>query len=190
MHLHFNEETHEYRLDGVILPSATQIISAMIPTSASKFYTEAGRERGTAVHLACELYDAGELDETALDPRLVPYLSGWKKFLRETRVTIVDAEHRAASKYGFAGTRDRLAIDHKGDKILIDIKSSIAKPKWIGIQLGFYQQLAEEQGHKIVERWSVHLPGDGTFRREHWPDRKNDALALCRAHQIRIECGD
>jgi hypothetical protein len=187
--LSFDETSHTYTQDGIVVPSATQIISAMIPTEASKYYTEAGRERGKQVHLACELYDEKDLDEETLDPRLIPYLEGWKKFLRETRVTIVDTEHRGASKFGFAGTRDRLAIDHKGDKILIDIKSSIAKPKWIGIQLGFYQQLAEEQGHKISERWSIHLPGDGTFKREHWPDRKNDSLALCRAYQIKMECG-
>ncbi len=183
----FDEEKHEYRVDGRILTGVTRIIADM-GLIETRWFTEDGRERGTQVHKTCELFDKGTLDEEALDPRLVSYLDGWKAFLRETGFVPILIEHRGASKYGYAGTLDRLGVTGRGKTVLLDIKSSLAKSPWIGIQIGFYQQLAEEAGHKIDERWSVHLPGDGTFRIEHWPDRKNDALAVWRAHQIKKEC--
>jgi len=192
--LSFDEARHEYAVSGRVLPGVTSIIADM-GLIETRWFTEEGRERGTLVHKTCELYDKGTLDEESLDPRLIPYLSGWKAFLHQTGAIIVDAEIRGVSKFGYAGTderfggtRDRLAVDKRGKMILIDIKSSLAKSPWIGIQLGFYQQLAEEAGHRIDERWSVHLPGNGTFRIETWPDRKNDALAVWRAHQIKKEC--
>ena len=185
--LTFDPESHVYTLGDKRLVSVTQILKEM-GLIETRFLTEEGRDRGTQVHLATELYDRGTLDEDSLDPRLVPWLDGWKAFLRETGFVPILIEHRGASKYGYAGTLDRLGVTGRGKTVLLDIKSSLAKSPWIGIQIAFYQLLAEEAGHKIDERWSVHLPGDGTFRIEHWPDRKNDALAVWRAHKIKKEC--
>lgn len=196
MEFHFDEATHTYSQGGITLPGVTSILSDVFPTQAARFYTEESRIRGQMVHLTCELYDRKTLDEDTLDDRLRPYLDGWKRFLKETDLIMLDAETRGVSKWGYAGTderfggtRDRLAIDKKGKKVLIDIKSSIAKPAWIGLQLGFYEVLANEGGHTVHERMSVHLPGDGRFIINHWPDSKNDALAVWRVHQLRRKMG-
>src|SRR5450755_787122 len=80
----FDAEAHEYRLAGLVLPSVTQIIAPLtdysgIPADVMEF----ARARGQAVHLACELDDKKDLDESTLDPQLLGYVTAWRAFARD-----------------------------------------------------------------------------------------------------------
>lgn len=104
----FDRDEHIYIRRGVTLPSITQILTAerIIDTS---FYTEEGRDRGKNVHLACHLFDTGQIGEEEIDAETEPYLRAWISFKRDTGFVVVDSEKPLASKlYGFAGTPDRV----------------------------------------------------------------------------------
>ena len=81
----YDPATHTYKTDDVVRPGVTTILkkARLIDTDAP-WFDEYSRDRGTAVHLACELWDLGTLDESTLDPVLVPYLDGWRLFMAET----------------------------------------------------------------------------------------------------------
>ena len=189
--LTFDEEKHEYRLDGRILPSVTGILREM-GFIDDTYFTEDSAARGTAVHRATELYDLGTLDEDSLDPRLVDYLEGWKRFRKETGFLPTSIEGRGWSKFGYAGTFDRIGVTDNASIVLLDIKSSMYVPDWIGLQLGGYLQIiAERMTHKpflpYEEIWSVHLSFGGHFKIERWEDRRNDFLAIARTYQLKQE---
>ena len=190
--LTFDEEKHEYRLNGRILPSVTQILRE-IGFVDDTYFTEDSAARGIAVHKATELYDLGTLDEDSLDPRLVDYLEGWKRFRNETGFFPTSIEGRGWSKFGYVGTFDRVGVTDNGSIVLLDIKSSMYVPDWIGLQLGGYIQIITEKGMiykpfiPYEEIWSVHLSSGGLFKIERWDDRRNDFLAIARTYQLKQE---
>lgn len=148
--LHFDAASHTYRLRGRVLPSVTQVLQVLDQyEGVPPHVLEAAREFGVHVHLATELDDRGQLDEAALDPHLAPYLSGWRKFRRESGFTITGIEQRVVhAKLGYAGTLDRSAIDAKGRLAKIDIKSGMV-PKSVGPQVAAY-----DEADRAMGRWS------------------------------------
>jgi len=86
------QRKHEYRFNGRLVPSATQIMKAVGMDPYFGDNAEA-KERGRLVHLTCQLYDEDDLNEATLDPVLAGYLAGWKQFRKDwapARTTIVD----------------------------------------------------------------------------------------------------
>lgn len=164
--IEFEPQGHVYRVDGRQVPSVTEILE---PYTSLEFVDRETLRRaaefGDHVHLACHLYDIGELDEGALDPELAPYLDGWKAFLRDSGAVVLLSEYRVASrKYGYAGTFDKLLFWGKS-KRKVDIKSGSVVPKTVGPQTAAYvQAYAEETGKHIRDRYCIHLPGDGKYR--------------------------
>lgn len=162
----FDEIQHRYTVDGVVVPSVTTVLSAVgIPdlSFANKEVLKASSEFGTAAHLACELYDKGELDEDALDPALRPILDQWIVLPNEmcAGMTEVLIEKRLYSKqYGFAGTLDRAYFNElKKALVIVDIKTGANTPS-AGPQTAAYAQLvSEEYGIKFrtVKRYTAHL---------------------------------
>ena len=63
--LTFDEATHTYTLDGIQLPSVTEVtrFCAYDYKSDRPWLAEAAARRGTAVHEACALIDYGEEPE-------------------------------------------------------------------------------------------------------------------------------
>lgn len=166
--LTFDEATHTYRYNGVVVPGVTTILS---PLSDFRFVKpevlRAAADFGTAVHLACELDDKGELDEDALDPSLVPYLAGWRKFSADHDVQWDLIEHQVHHKtLGYAGTLDRLGRV-KGLATVLDIKSSAQLYPSVGPQLAAYQQASEKPS---VQRMAVQLKADGTYTAKTYTD--------------------
>lgn len=78
--LEYNDERHEYRLDGVIVPSVTQVLSSVGLIDFDFVSREAlaiATERGDIVHRIIELYELGTLDENSIDPALRGYFDGY-----------------------------------------------------------------------------------------------------------------
>ena len=115
---------------------------------------------GSACHKATELHDLGTLDIDSLDPAIVPYLEGWKNFLKDYGLTFTpeEIEQRLVSKrHGFTGAPDRW---HTKKGLLIDIKSTTAMYPATAIQTMAYQMLIEETLKiKIKKRIGVQLTG-------------------------------
>ena len=142
------------------MPSVTTVIgnSGLID---SRFYDDFSRDRGTAVHLVCELHDLGVLDESTVDPRIAPRLEAWKLFTAETGAMWDEGgiERRVYSRtHHYAGTLDRLG-SVSGWRTLVDIKSGVPHSS-TALQTAAYTKAAFE----CCNRMAVHLKDDGKYK--------------------------
>lgn len=170
--LQFDEEKHEYRLRGKVLPSVTRIIRGVFPAfQADEYYLR----RGTALHLAAALSDRGTLDPSSVDEPIAGRLKAWQRFRREFPAEIVSMEKPMASaKYQFAGTPDRVM----SGGVIVDLKSSY-EPISIA-QIGGYSILHAENGGGRCKKGSVvELSEDETYKC-YWLD----ATEMRRAEQV------
>src|SRR6185436_17565531 len=126
MSLTFDDATHTYTLDGVIVPSVTGILKAsgLIDfTGIPESILEAARVRGTTVHQAIAFYNDGDLDLELFEhdfPDYVGYLEGWLSFCRQRNFTPILNECRIASRrHQIARTIDCLG-ELDGEAVLID----------------------------------------------------------------------
>jgi hypothetical protein len=169
--LEFNEERHEYKFSGVIVPSVTTILKPLI--DYSMIHPELLRqasELGSMVHLTTELHDTEQLDEDDLDPILVPYLAGWKKFRREVGFVPDTVERRMYHPlHRYCGTSDRTGAI-RGVKAVVDIKKMMTLGPVIGPQLAAYKEMHNLEGAGIEKRYALGLRPDGTYRLKEYTD--------------------
>lgn len=108
----FDHDKHEYRANGVILPSVTQIIGRLHNSyqNVPAHILQNKAEIGTAVHRAIELYESGWLDEDTLDPDVVGYFEAYKKARNDGALPEpLACETRFWNvNYGYAGTIDQV----------------------------------------------------------------------------------
>lgn len=146
------------------------------------WFDEYGATRGSHVHLACQYLDAGELDEDSLDPVLIPYVEGWKRFKADTGIIVRMAEERITSeRLGVTGTPDRVVDWPSVGFAVIDIKSG-SLSDWTAIQLAAYKLLIIEKTGlpqaERMKRFAVRLPGDGTYKVKEYKDRADEGIFL------------
>lgn len=104
----------------------------------TRHFTDYARDRGTAVHSACEYYDQGDLDMESLDPVLVPFVETYQRFLTETGAKVLEIEKEVVVEdLGYVGHYDRV-YDIDAYLWLTDIKSG-APANWHGVQLAAYR---------------------------------------------------
>lgn len=175
--LGFTEETHEYTLAGIKLPSVTQLLSPLSPYSEVDADTlQRAAKRGTAVHQAIELYDNFGVDDCPAEYE--GYYTAYKKWLADSGAVPLGSEikvyHRSLL---YAGTLDRLS-DVKGKLRLTDFKTtSTAQPLLWALQLEAYARAIQTfaPDKPIDERTIVLLKPNGEYRElfirptaEHW----------------------
>jgi hypothetical protein len=131
------------------------------------------RNRGTQVHKATALYDAGTLDVDSLDPRIVPFVDAWVDF-RTTiggRVEAVELEviHTALD---YVGHLDRVFADTSlcPGYLLLDVKTGDA-PSWAAVQTAAYKLAYRTQFRRKLCRGAVTLKDDGKWT---WYPHKDD----------------
>jgi hypothetical protein len=172
----FDEASHTYTADGVVIPSVTQILAPLNDLSFIKpDVLQYKRELGTAVHKATELYDQGELDEATVPAVVQPYLDGWIRLRAELSFEILGMEERVFHPaHRYAGTYDRLVL-LDGKRCIWDLKTGGMFPSY-GPQTAAYKNAVEKASGKRVEaRFTVELRDDGTYRLhemtdpEDWP---------------------
>lgn len=179
----FVSETHTYTLDGQSIPSVTKVLKEAGLIDFSKVnpdILERALNFGTAVHLACELYDTNDLNETTLDNNLRPYLDGWIKFLKDTGFKIESTEERVVSKkFWYAGTLDRRGTLSK--RAVLDIKTGVDFGPATALQLAAYENGYNEDKpfkERIKERICVLLRNDGTYKMEVYKDKGDFSVFL------------
>lgn len=160
--LTFDKQTHTYRVDGIRVPSVTQILNGagLINTD---WYTAESAQRGTAVHTICEMEDNGVLDLGVVRrsyPQYLGYLDAWKAFKRAatTKFTAIEERFYYPALH-YAGTKDRRMIAGT-EYCIVDIKTG-APQLWHQLQTGGYA-LSENVG-TAIGRWCVYLKPDGKF---------------------------
>lgn len=171
----FTEENHEYKIDEVVYPSVTQIITGaglsewndldMLPISLKEKVEIAGRF-GTACHIATELHDKDILDINTVDEPIIPYLNAWKLFRKECNFTPDEIEYRGCiEKHKIPGTVDRIGKLF-GIKSTIDIKTSNKFPISTGLQTAAYQEIYKANVSKkewAKKRYGVLLKPNGKY---------------------------
>jgi hypothetical protein len=168
--LHFNEERHEYMVDGVLRPSVTQALkeAGLIHT---EWYTDEARLRGKAVHAACQFLDENDLDWDTVLPEYRGFVQGWESFKRDSGFQIGRAangqpliEYRLYHPgFGYSSTLDREG-SIGSDDYLLDIKTG-GPEEWHGYQLAGYSQCLPQPLAR--KRLTVHLKANGRYTSIH-----------------------
>ena len=170
----FNPDTHEYHVNGIRLPSVSQVLNTWILTYSGYVNTitgvvidkevfEASGDFGTAIHLAIKYLFTTGLNWDGLDPALIPPLKQFEQWRKDINLKLIFCEHSMFSKrYGYAGTPD--IIGEADGKILVDVKTGDYGQG--AAQLAGYEQLYNENyrssgGWRIVKKYVLYLPKDG-----------------------------
>lgn len=140
----FDKTIHSFKLNGIKIPSVTQILDGAGLNDAIKFIPkeilDAASDLGTKVHRTTELFDNNTLDIDFLHPVLRNYLDQWIKFRKDYDFVPTEIELiKYHSLYKYAGIIDRIGTA-RGKLTLIDIKSGIYT-KTHEIQLAGYEIL-------------------------------------------------
>lgn len=154
-------------MGGQRLPSVTEVLDPLLELDGiPKHVLKAAAEFGTHVHMACDLFDKGVLDEPALDPHLVPYLNAWKQFLHDSGAVVLASEVRVHHpRYEFAGTLDKI-VTYRRQRVQIDLKSGDV-PRTVGPQTAAYEaahNYTADRSDVMRVRYALQLRPDATYR--------------------------
>ena len=170
-YIELDQSTHTYFVDGIESISVTQVLK-LAGLVDDRWFTEFGRWRGSAVHLATKYFDEGDIDRRTLDPAVKPFVADWKKFREDTGFTPTLIEQPLYdSLYNFCGTPDRrgyfMGGDPKESNEIIDIKCYPGGhvPWWVRLQLAAYGRLIDPR--RVFRRYAVILTGDGPVIEEY-----------------------
>lgn len=187
----FDAERHEYRIDGRVVPSVTQILADVLPGwQADPWYLS----RGRTVHACLAMIAQGKeyaLDLSGQTPEDAAKIQGkivaGRRFLAEQVQSITAVERQMYSTtYQYAGTLDLIGLVD-GRRCIIDWKSSLDKRvRW---QLGGYSLLLHDGTHWGM---AVELGDEGRYRLSEMYEllrAKNEFLALLTTYRARRQCG-
>ncbi len=148
---------HVYRFDGVIVPGMSEITTALGIVDRS-YFTEYGRERGSAVHQALEYHMTGGVDWSSVEERIKGYVESAILFLADAKVKPGPGTHVERPLFHpllrCAGTPD-LVCEAFGEPCVPDWKSGGIGPA-AGLVTAGYESMA---------RIAYPLPGKGAVRR-------------------------
>lgn len=163
MRLEFDKSAHAYTVNGQAVPSVTQVLAPLeILDGIPQAVLERARVRGQHIHEAMALLVRDDLDWSSLDPDLMPYIEGGKRFLEESGAVVIASEMRVACPLiRCAGTLDLLAHWRDADS-LIDFKATATVPATVGPQTAAYERLYQAMHScRPKKRYCVQLkPGD------------------------------
>lgn len=160
----FDVEKHEYRLQGKVLPSVTQVLAIVndfdrIPRAI----LEHARERGECLHRAVNLYNRDDLEFESLDNDTSADVYAWARFLRESGAVVIASESPVYhEQFGYAGTPD-VVLDWNGRVVIPDLKSTYSVPRTVGSQTAAYAEAYRHMhGGRRPERYCIHIK-DGNY---------------------------
>jgi hypothetical protein len=126
--LDFDPTSHTYRVNGMVVPSVTQLLDGAGLTPDYKFISREvlahARARGLHVDACCDLLDEGDLDWSSVHPEAVPYVESWARFCAdygyEPAAGQVPLYH---PQYGYAGTADSIGTLN-GSWVVVERKAT------------------------------------------------------------------
>ena len=167
----FNEESHEYLVDGKPCPSVTEILKPLHRSygAVNPSVLQAAANRGTAVHEALQLidYDA----EPEVYPETEGYIRAyleWQKIYRPSWYGIEQIVFDDTSFY--IGTLDRVGYLNGNEFAVVDIKTSQPTKEAlvsVCVQTHAYANayfFSHDDCPYDIKRYGLFLKGDGNFR--------------------------
>lgn len=169
MMVEFIPETHKYLVDGVEVPSVTQIVAPLGEDfdEADDFVElaiEAAADRGVTMHAYIEhRLTGGAPEDFEIPDAYAPYADAVELFLSEHTVVPMLIETPLPGD-GFAGTPD-LVCEFDGNESILDYKfvSTISKAR-TGAQLAGYLNLCEANGVFPALLYAVQFLRTGDYR--------------------------
>ena len=186
----FNESNHTYTLNGVIIPSVTQIMKPLTDEAYKSIPENTMKEaanRGTKVHLATEFLDKFNIED--IDENLINYLEAYKKFKADYDPIVLFTElpvyHK---KFFYAGTIDRI-YSINGKFVLVDIKTTNEIHKGlVAVQTTAYKQMITDM--PIDSTAVLQLKADGTYEFiNNLPDESKIFQSLLEIHHFKAKLG-
>lgn len=169
MTIEFDEAKHQYLVDGVPVPSVTQLVACLgadldEPDELLEITLDAAADRGVTMHA----YIAHRLqglpaEEFELPDLYAPYAEGVELLLAEHTIVPLIVETPLPGD-GFAGTPD-LVCEFDDIPAILDWKfvSVIAKSK-VGAQLAGYLELCAQNDIYPEALYAVQFTRDGSYR--------------------------
>lgn len=160
--LEYDNESHTYLVDGVIVPSVTQILGVKFGNKyagVNRSTLEQAASRGTAIHEAIEDFCKTGNDDGSKEVHNFKFLLdryGFRVFESETPIVIAKDDTPIA-----AGRLD-LVLDAKVCTALADIKTTSTLDKeYLAYQLNLYRiGYKQSYGIEITELYGIHLKDD------------------------------
>jgi len=160
----YDPDTHSYALDGAEIPGITRVMRDL---GCNPYYRAdpVYRARGKAVHQCSMWVNHGEWDRDETDPRIVPYVDGWVRFVADYGYRSVGGEEPVCSRVmRVACTPDDWGPTRLESGLWLIERKSGTIPPLVGVQLaGQAHMLAEDRGLKVEKLAVVCLPGDGSY---------------------------
>ena len=163
----FYESNHTYEVDGVVVPSVTEICRFLHydASYSDKESRDRAARRGTAIHEETALIDYGE--EIEVDNEIIGFIQAWRAFKRDYHVNVIEIERVVFGNVyvddkpnPLCGTLDR-TVEIEGKKYILDIKTGSKINKLaLQAQLSAYAYVYEDQTVRLL---GVHLRKDGTY---------------------------
>jgi hypothetical protein len=178
----FNADRHEYRIDGEVRPSVTQVLSAEGFVDFSAVPPEilaAAQARGTYVHAALHYWLEDDYDLDACDPRFRGYVDSALEYIARLRKTPLRDPATGAAlavewrfwhrRRMFAGTIDWLGYDADGVLSIDDWKTGTPSDVAAPLQTAAYEAGVRDvllpallpDYHGPIRRRAVKLFADG-----------------------------
>lgn len=193
--LEFNEEKHEYRMDGNVVPHVTGIIAdltdyGMIPPDR----LEQARQKGTIVHKMIELHSQGKLGEFEIPGWLEPVVRQWEQFVHDTQFNVIASERRVFHpKFRYACTLDIAATMHGKPGVgIVEVKRSFLAGRAIRLQTAAQAQAWNanyaidtkgqiDKGHAQHINWrgALKINENGAYRFESHDDPNDFGNFVC-----------
>ncbi len=166
----FEEEAHAYSYRGRRYNSVTQAIRmaglgddfSAVPQDRMEY----AQRRGNMVHQACHYFDEGDLDPNSIDPEIRGYVEAYVAFTQACPVKPIAVEKRMVHPgLELAGTPDLIAF-MRGQRVVIDRKTSQHMSKSMGLQTAGYKLLWNTLNPRepIRERYGLRLEKNGKFK--------------------------
>lgn len=160
--LEYDDETHTYLVDGVIVPSVTQLIKVKFGekyVGVNRSTLERAANRGTAIHEAIECYcktGEGEEVKEVHNFNFLRERHGFNVLENETPIIITKDDTPVA-----AGRLD-LVLDVKGETAIADIKTtSVLDKEYLAYQLNLYRiGYTQSYGIEVTQLYGIHLRED------------------------------
>jgi hypothetical protein len=178
--LTFEEKTHTYRVNGIVVPSVTEI---MKPLASAHYggidaHTLANAaKRGTAVHHAIENFIKFGVED--IPAEYANYLMAFRSWWRDCGITLIVSEGRVYHRFlRYAGTVD-LPCLFAGKKLCVDFKTSAAIAEMlVRVQLEGYARAYDSHDVTFDEKAIVHLKRDGTYTMVCYPAKDTEAYEV------------
>lgn len=139
--IEYLEEEHLYLVDGILVPSVTQILQKVFPNKYKgipKYILNNKADYGTKVHKAIEDLENGKVIDCE-SVYIEESVNQYQKLKEKNYIEVIEQEQMVHYEYYFAGRFDMIA-NVNGKYSLCDIKTtSVVDKNYLSWQLSMYE---------------------------------------------------